>query len=218
MNGFTRLARMAALAPALALLGACATPPPAEPAPVAAPAPSLAPPASAVSPPTPPPPPPSAADELAAGIKSYDDGDYQSAVQHLQAALDMGLDSARDRAQAHKYRAFMACVTGRERPCRDEFHSVLEADPDFALAPAEATHPVWPKVLASVKTEMARAAARKAPAKGTPAKSAPAKSAPAKSAPAKSAPAKSAPAKSAPAKSAPATPAAPAGGAAPAVR
>ncbi|MCC6867283.1 MAG: TssQ family T6SS-associated lipoprotein [Burkholderiales bacterium] len=199
MNGLTNLACRAALATALALLAACATPPPPEPAPTAAPiAPPVAPASTAPPPAPPPPPPPSATDELAVGIKSYDDGDYKAAALHLQAALDMGLDRASDRAQAHKYRAFMACVTGRERPCRDEFHSVLEADPDFALAPAEATHPVWPKVLASVKTEMARAAARKAPAKGTPPKSAPPKSAPAKSAPA--------------------TPAAPAGGAPPAVR
>lgn len=96
----------------------------------------------------------------------------------------MGLSGASDRAQAHKYRAFMVCVNGREKACRDEFRMALEADPQFALAPAEATHPVWPKVLASVKAEMARAAARKAPAKGGAKKAVP-KAAPAKTPPTK---------------------------------
>lgn len=169
------------------LVGACATPPEPAPAPVEPPKPVAPAPAPVVPPPPPPPPappPPTAASELAAGIKSYDDGDYKMAEQKLQSALDMGLATPEERARAHKYRAFMVCVTGREKACRDEFRLALTADPAFALAPAEATHPVWPKVVASVKAEMARAA-RKPPAKTAP----PAKAAPAKSAPAKPAPA-----------------------------
>jgi len=137
----------------------------------------------------PPPPPPTAVSELAAGIKSYEDGDFAAATRQLQSALDMGLPGAGDRAQAHKYRAFMVCVNGREKTCRDEFRLALEADPAFALAPAEAGHPVWSQVLRSVKAEMARAKP-KAPAKGTPAKAPTTKAAPAKDAAAKSAPAK----------------------------
>lgn len=179
--------RGAALFAFMAILAACATPP--APTPTVTETPAVVAPAPAPSPPPPPPSPPpppapTATSELAAGIKSYDDGDYKAAGQHLQAALDMGLDSASDRAQAHKYRAFMVCVNGREKACRDEFRLALEADPQFALAPAEATHPVWPKVLASVKAEIARAAARKAPAKGGAKKATP-KAAPAKASPAK---------------------------------
>lgn len=176
MNRPSQIPRIVAPVVVLALVAACATPPPPESTPAPAPAPAPAPSAPAPPPPPPeppPPPPPTAASELAAGIKSYDDGEYATAGLHLQRALDMGLTSAAERAQAHKYRAFMTCVTGREKACRDEFRQLLEADPQFTLAPAEATHPVWPKVLASVKAEMARAAARKAPAKGTAKKPAP---------------------------------------------
>lgn len=167
--------RGVALSAFAAMLAACATPSPPAPAAVETPPPAMPapPPSPPLPPPPPPPPPPTAASELAAGIKGYDDGEYQAAGEHLQAALDMGLANASDRAQAHKYRAFMVCVSGREKACRDEFRLALEADPQFALAPAEATHPVWPKVLASVKAEMARAAARKAPAKGGGKKAAP---------------------------------------------
>jgi hypothetical protein len=68
----------------------------------------------------------------------------------------MGLANGADRARAHKYRAFIVCVNGREKVCRDEFRMALEADPAFALAPAEAGHPVWSQVVKSVKVEMAK--------------------------------------------------------------
>jgi hypothetical protein len=90
------------------------------------------------------------------GVKSYEDGDYKSATEHLHAALAMGLPTSEATARAHKYLAFMVCVNGREKACRDEFRSAVEADPEFALAPAEAGHPVWPHVLRSVKAELAR--------------------------------------------------------------
>ncbi len=105
--------------------------------------------------------PPTAEQELATGIRNYEDGDYQAADRHLQAALDMGLTAPIDVARAHKYLAFVVCVTGREKACRDEFRMALIADPTFALAPAEASHPVWPKVLRSVKAELARATRKK---------------------------------------------------------
>lgn len=182
MTRLSRVLRGAAISALVTMLAACATPPAPTPTVAEAPVPVAPPPPPSPPPPAPPPspPPPTAASELAAGIKSYDDGDYGGAGPHLQAALDMGLNSAADRAQAHKYRAFMVCVNGREKACRDEFRLALEADPQFALAPAEATHPVWPKVLASVKAELARAAARKAPAKGGAKKASPTKAPPSK--------------------------------------
>ena len=136
---------------------ACAAPPVAEHAPAPAPPAQSAP----AAPPPPPPPPPeppriTARTELDAGVKSYEDGDYKTAAKHLQDALDMGLASPADQARAHKYLAFMVCVNGREKPCRDEFRKALEADPAFALAPAEAGHPVWSQVVRSVKADLAK--------------------------------------------------------------
>jgi hypothetical protein len=100
-------------------------------------------------------------------VKAYEDGDYKTATAQIQTALDHGLASAADRARAHKYQAFIVCVNGREKACRDEFRMALEADPDFALAPAEATHPVWSRVLRSVRNDLARAKAAKPAATAT---------------------------------------------------
>jgi Tfp pilus assembly protein PilF len=76
-------------------------------------------------------------------VANYEDGAYKDAARQFQAALDAGLDAKSDRASAHKYLAFIDCVAGREKLCRDEFRKALDADPDFDLAPAEAGHPIW---------------------------------------------------------------------------
>ena len=94
--------------------------------------------------------------ELAKGIASYEDGDYRSAARALQAAVNFGLPSAGERARAHKYLAFIHCVSKRERPCRDEFRLALGADPTFDLAPAESGHPSWGPVFRAVKSEPAK--------------------------------------------------------------
>jgi len=93
--------------------------------------------------------------ELDKGIRSYEDGEYKTSAKQLQAALDFGLDAVRDRARAHKYLAFIACVSGRKKTCRDEFNKALDADPKFDLEPAEAGHPIWGPVWRSVKTARA---------------------------------------------------------------
>jgi len=90
------------------------------------------------------------------GVKSYEDGDYKSAARQLQSALSLGLPGFRDQAIAHKYLAFIACASGRQRPCRDEFRKAFEADGNFNLTPAEAGHPVWGPVFRSVNAEMAK--------------------------------------------------------------
>jgi hypothetical protein len=77
----------------------------------------------------------------------------------------MGLDAKRDQAMAHKYLAFISCVTGREKKCRGEFNKALDADPKFELEPAEAGHPIWGQVLRSIKTERATKAERAAKTK-----------------------------------------------------
>ena len=99
--------------------------------------------------------------ELAKGIKSYEDGEYKAAAKELQSALDLGLDVKRDQATAHKYLAFIICKSARDKSCRDEFQKALDADPNFELAPAEAGHPIWGPALKSVKAERAAKPAAK---------------------------------------------------------
>ncbi|HXF66595.1 MAG TPA: TssQ family T6SS-associated lipoprotein [Burkholderiales bacterium] len=88
--------------------------------------------------------------ELAAGIRSYEDGRYAESARQLQSALDAGLGRT-DQVRAHKYLAFIHCSSGRERACREEFRKALDLDPGFELAPAEAGHPVWGPVFRSEK-------------------------------------------------------------------
>lgn len=95
------------------------------------------------------------AKEFNDGVKSYEDGEYQTAARQFQAALDRGLNAPADRAKAHKYLAFITCVSDGERPCRDEFRKAFDADPAFDLGPAEAGHPTWGPVFRSVKSEVA---------------------------------------------------------------
>jgi Tfp pilus assembly protein PilF len=95
--------------------------------------------------------------ELARGIHSYEDGEHKRASRELQAALDLGLEAGRDRAKAHKYLAFIICVTGREKVCRDQFRKALEADPAFELEPAEAGNPIWRAALRSARAQRANA-------------------------------------------------------------
>ena len=96
-------------------------------------------------------------DELAKGIRSYEDGDYQASALQLAAALDLGLALASDRASAHKHLAFIACSAQRIAACRSEFRRAFAADPAFDLSRAEAGHPTWGPVFRSVKAEVAKA-------------------------------------------------------------
>ena len=91
--------------------------------------------------------------ELERAVKSYEEGAHKNAARQFQAALDFGLDAKADRVTAHKYLAFIVCVNGREKSCRDEFRKALDVDPSFELGPAEIGHPVWGTVFRSVKLE-----------------------------------------------------------------
>jgi Tfp pilus assembly protein PilF len=92
--------------------------------------------------------------ELDRAVKSYEEGAHKNAARQFQAALDFGLDSKTDRVTAHKYLAFIVCVSGREKSCRDEFRKALDVDPSFELGPAEIGHPVWGTVFRSVKSDV----------------------------------------------------------------
>jgi hypothetical protein len=95
--------------------------------------------------------------ELVKGIRSYEDGDYKSAARQLQAALNFGLAGRAEQVKAHKYLAFINCVSSRIPACRDEFRRAFALDPQFELEPAEAGHPIWGPVFRSVKAEAAKA-------------------------------------------------------------
>lgn len=84
------------------------------------------------------------------GIRAYDDGQYAQAEKALRQALADGLQSARDRATAHKLLAFITCTSDRLPDCKQEFQAARAADASFALSRSEAGHPVWGPVYKSV--------------------------------------------------------------------
>ncbi len=113
------------------------------------------------------PPPNEGEQKLYAGIKSYEEGNYKDSVKLLQEALTEGLSDTEDQVEAHKYLAFIHCVSGRRKECTNEFKIVLELDPNFELQAAEVGHPLWGPVYNSVKGEKTKSAAEstKPPAK-----------------------------------------------------
>lgn len=80
---------------------------------------------------------------LLSGIRAYDDGQYGEAEKQLGSALKLNLSSAKDRAAAHKYLAFIYCTSNRHSECESSFRAALRADPAFALTKSEAGHPLW---------------------------------------------------------------------------
>ncbi len=93
-----------------------------------------------------------ASQDLATGVQDYEAGKYAVAIVLIQDALKDGLPSKNEQVRAYKYLAFIHCVSDREKQCRDAFKKALEIDPNFALTPAEAGHPVWGPVFHSVKS------------------------------------------------------------------
>lgn len=77
------------------------------------------------------------------GLRAYDDGQYPQADAALRRALAGGLSSPRDKATAHKLRAFVHCSSERVAECEAEFRAARLADPGFVLTRAEAGHPLW---------------------------------------------------------------------------
>lgn len=84
------------------------------------------------------------------GIKRYEDGNYGDAVAEIQKALHAGL-SDQEKVKAHKFLAFIYCVSDKQTLCKTEFTKALAIDPKFNLAPDEAGHPIWGPVFRSVK-------------------------------------------------------------------
>src|SRR4026209_2984178 len=84
------------------------------------------------------------------GIRNYEEGNYRTSARRLQYALEEGLTRP-DRVKAHKYLAFIACVSGQQLTCREEFSIAVELDPSFELDAAESGHPIWGPAYKSVK-------------------------------------------------------------------
>jgi tetratricopeptide (TPR) repeat protein len=93
-------------------------------------------------------------EQLAAAVKLYDAGEYDSASRSFNASLEHGLLPKVDQARARKYLAFIYCVLGREAQCRDEFRRAFEIYPDFSLTSAEDGHPIWGPVYRNVRTQL----------------------------------------------------------------
>jgi Tfp pilus assembly protein PilF len=87
---------------------------------------------------------------LLEGIRAYDDGQYAQAEKALRKALADGLQSARDRATAHKLLAFITCTSDRLADCQTQFREARAADASFALSRSESGHPVWGPVYKSL--------------------------------------------------------------------
>jgi len=92
---------------------------------------------------------------LQEGIEDYEEGNYRIAKRRLQFSLEEGLSRA-DRVKAHKYLAFIGCVSSQQLACREEFAVALELDPTFELSAAEAGHPIWGPVFKSLKTKQTK--------------------------------------------------------------
>jgi len=89
---------------------------------------------------------------LEEGIRNYEEGNCRTSARRLQYGLEEGLTRP-DRVKAHKYLAFIACVSGQQLTCREEFSIALELDPSFELDAAETGHPIWGPVYRSVKAK-----------------------------------------------------------------
>lgn len=83
---------------------------------------------------------------LLAGIRAYDDAQYNESERQFKTALEAGLASAKDRAAAHKHLAFIYCTSNRPAECEAAFRAAIQADPGFTLSKSEAGHPVWGQV------------------------------------------------------------------------
>src|SRR5258708_14587255 len=95
-----------------------------------------------------------AVEQLSAGVKHYEVGDFDNAVKSLTASLEHGMLSKTDQSRARKYLAFSHCVSNREAQCRDEFRKAFEINSEFALSPAEDGHPIWGPVYPNLRPQL----------------------------------------------------------------
>lgn len=95
-----------------------------------------------------------AQEDLALGMRQYQQGQFDEARRSFSASLDHGLLPKGEQSTARKHLAFIYCMQGRQTDCRDEFRKAIEIDPAFVLSPAESGHPIWGPVYADVSESM----------------------------------------------------------------
>jgi hypothetical protein len=130
-------------------------PRPAAPKPVEAP-----PPAKAEEAPPAPRAAKAAEARLSDGVTAYENGDYKTAQQELQGAVDQGLPRKLDKVKGYKYLAFIACAGGDRQLCKEHFLRAFAVDARFHLTKTEAGHPIWGPVFREARAEARRKAAK----------------------------------------------------------
>jgi hypothetical protein len=80
---------------------------------------------------------------LLLAIRAYEDAHYADAERLFGSALKTGLITAKDRAAANKYLAFLYCTSDRLNACEEAFLAARSADAAFALSRSESGHPLW---------------------------------------------------------------------------
>ncbi|HEX5091446.1 MAG TPA: TssQ family T6SS-associated lipoprotein [Burkholderiales bacterium] len=93
-------------------------------------------------------------EQLAEGMREYQQGEFDAARRDLSGSLDHGLLTKSEQSTARKHLAFIYCMQGHEADCRDEFRKAIEIDPGFDLSPAESGHPIWGPVYAGVNAKL----------------------------------------------------------------
>ncbi|HEY6095321.1 MAG TPA: TssQ family T6SS-associated lipoprotein [Gallionellaceae bacterium] len=96
------------------------------------------------------------AQKLSYGVLTYEEGNYQASMIALQGVLENSQSTKPERLRAYKYLAFIHCVSGQEKNCREYFRKALELNPSFELEPTETGHPIWGPVFRSVKSKFAK--------------------------------------------------------------
>ncbi|MFA6120645.1 MAG: TssQ family T6SS-associated lipoprotein [Sideroxydans sp.] len=89
--------------------------------------------------------------KLEIAVKEYEEGNYVTSMNSLDAVLATKSASRAQRIRANKYMAFISCISSHEKSCREYFKNILELNPDFNLSAAEAGHPIWGPVFKNVK-------------------------------------------------------------------
>lgn len=89
--------------------------------------------------------------KLEIAVKEYEEGNYVTSMNSLEAVLATKSASRAQRIRANKYMAFISCISSHEKSCREYFKNILEVNPDFNLSAAEAGHPIWGPVFKNVK-------------------------------------------------------------------
>lgn len=93
-----------------------------------------------------------AATAMLEGIRLYDEGRYDAAIEKLSDAKVQAAAEA-IRVEALKYIAFSYCVTENFTQCRAAFDAALRTDANFRLRDSEIGHPMWGSIYHQAKTD-----------------------------------------------------------------